>query len=90
MSEKLTFDMEGFKLLEDTISRLVERAKKLKDENLTLMKELDRLREEKEKLEIKILEFEEKEKVLNSYKEERTMIKNIIERIINKISEIGI
>lgn len=90
MSERLTFDMEGFKLLEDTIFRLVERAQKLKDENLTLLKEVEMLREEKEKLERKIFELEEKEKVLNSYKEERIMIKNIIERIINKINEIGI
>lgn len=90
MSERLTFDMEGFKLLEDTISRLVERAQKLKDENLALLKEVEMLREEKEKLERKISELEGKEKLLNSYKEERTMIKNIIERIINKINEIGI
>jgi acetyl-CoA carboxylase alpha subunit len=90
MSERLTFDMEGFKLLEDKISKLVDTARKLKEENLILIKEIESLRNEKERLEKIISEFQEKEKLLNSYKEERNMIRNIIERIINKIAEVGI
>ncbi len=88
MSDRLTFDMEGFKLLEERISKIVSLAKRLKEENLVAMEEVERLRREKEELEAKISELEKT--VLNSYKEERAMIKNIIERIISKIEELGI
>ncbi len=90
MSDRLTFDMEGFKLLEERISKIVSLAKRLKEENLVAMEEVERLRREKEELEAKISELEKGIEVLNSYKEERAMIKNIIERIISKIEELGI
>ncbi len=90
MSDRLTFDMEGFKLLEERISKIVSLAKRLKEENLAVMEEVERLRKEKEELEAKISELEKGIEILNSYKEERAMIKNIIERIISKIEELGI
>ncbi|MBS3819364.1 hypothetical protein KGY73_07660 [bacterium] len=86
----MTTELERIKILEGKISQVSNYINNLVAENEKLKKQVNELKSEKKNLEEQAKKTQELDQNIKDYQEEREIIKNKIETIINQIDKLGI
>ena len=86
----MTSELERLKILEGKISHVVDYINKLVGENDRLKQQIKELKAEKKDYEEQVKRADKIDQNLQKYEEERTVMKEKIELIINKIDALEI
>jgi chromosome segregation ATPase len=86
----LTSELERIKILEGKVSQVVNYVRDLLDENQKLKQQIKDLRADKKGFEEKAKRVSKLDENIKIYEEERTALKERIEKVIDQIDQIGI
>lgn len=86
----MTSELERIKILENKITRVVDYINKTVGENERFKQQIKELKSERKSFEERIKKADKFDAVLKKYEEERTVLQDKIEAIIDQINEIGI
>jgi 5'-deoxynucleotidase YfbR-like HD superfamily hydrolase len=86
----LTSELERIKILEGKITQVVEYINKLLSENKRLKQQISELKSDKKKFEEQAKQATKLDQHLQKYEEERKVIKDKVETIIDQIDQLGL
>ncbi len=86
----MTSELERIKILEGKITQVVEYINKLLSENKRLKEQISELKSDKKKFEEQAKQATKLDQHLQKYEEERKVIKDKVETIIDQIDQLGL
>ena len=86
----MTSELERIKILEGKVSQVVEYINKLLSENKRLKQQISELKSDKKKFEEQARQATKLDEDLQKYEEERKVIKDKVETIIDQIDQLGL
>lgn len=86
----MTSELERIKILESKISKVVDFINRLVGESAKLKQEIKDLKLEKKQYEEQVKKTEQFHDIIKKYEDERAVLQEKIEAVINQINEIGI
>lgn len=86
----MTSELERIKILEGKITQVVEYINRLLSENKKLKQQISEVKSEKKKFEEQAKQVVKLDENLQKYEEERKIIKDKVETIIDQIDQLGL